>query len=505
DGNGGVKTVTGITITQPNDIIITVATTAISCYGANDASITLTVTGGTTPYLAQWDNLANGLYQNNLAAGTYTILITDAHNCTKPVTVIIPEPPIFTINPVVTNITCFGAHNGSINLNIVGGIAPVTLVWSDGSSAGNVRNNLGPGTYTVTISDGKPCHINRTFIILEPQQLVLTANVTHAFDCNDANSGAINLMVAGGTPPFTYAWSNGAVSEDLINIPAGNYLVTVTDAKGCFKTVPYAVTRPSPIIVDVQTNTDFNCETRYVKQTFEAQVSGGIPPYQLVWSSGTVSGNNNQIMNTNQNGMVILQATDALGCTANYTFDVDIPILGTPSFVTNSYAYSTYGAYSVVDPIQFTNTATGDYINIAWNFDDGTVSTEENPLHTYSSPGNYVVTQTVTYPLGCVYVHVITLTVEKGYILEVPDAFTPNDDGLNDTMRPVFKGLKKVRIDIYDTWGSLLYSEEGETLKGWDGKIKGAQAENGNYFCKVQAETFYNQTVHKAQPFTLIK
>jgi hypothetical protein len=77
----------------------------------------------------------------------------------------------------------------------VGGIAPVKLTWDDNTTAGNVRNNLGPGSYTVTIVDSKPCTIKRTFIILEPQLLALSANVTNAFDCDNANSGAINLLL----------------------------------------------------------------------------------------------------------------------------------------------------------------------------------------------------------------------------------------------------------------------------------------------------------------------
>lgn len=210
-------------------------------------------------------------------------------------------------------------------------------------------------------------------------------------------------------------------------------------------------------------------------------------------------------METDTNGTVILSVTDSHGCTTSQAVIVDTPELGTVDFNTASYSYSTYGLYSIVDPIQFTSTVTGDYLSIAWNFGDGTVSTELNPLHAYVSPGDYIVTETVTYPFGCIYVHTISLMVEKGYVLEVPDAFTPNNDGLNETLRPVFKGLKTVRLDIYDTWGSLLYSEEGETLKGWDGKVKGIDVENGNYYCKVRAETFYNQTIEKAQPFILIK
>jgi gliding motility-associated-like protein len=504
DNSGCFKTLT-VTLTQPTAISITATTTPIICYGGNDASISIVISGGVTPYQILWSNLGGGTFQDNLSAGDYLITVTDANNCVKSLNVNIPEAPIFTIIPVVKNISCFGAKNGSINLNLVGGIAPVKLVWDDNAVAGTVRNNLGPGSYTVTIVDGKPCTIKRTFIILEPQLLVLSANLTNAFDCDNANSGAINLLVSGGSAPFTYAWSNGATTEDLNNIPAGNYLVTVTDANGCSKQAQYSINRPPPIVTGMVTKTEFDCETKYVKQTFTADVSGGVPPYQLVWSSGAVSGANNEFMNTTQNGTVILTATDAIGCKSNYTFTVAIPTLGSPSFNVGSYAYSTYGAYSINDPIQFTNTATGDYISMIWDFGDGVSSTELNPVHTFVNPKDYVVTQTVTYPFGCVYVQKITLVVGKGYVLVVPNAFTPNNDSLNDSFKPVTKALKNVRMDIYDTWGSMIYSEYGDVLRGWDGKIKGINAENGNYFCKVSGETFYGTIVNDNHPFVLIK
>ena len=504
DNSGCFKTLS-VTLTQPTEIVIMATTTPIICYGGNDASIKILISGGIAPYAIQWSNLGGGDLQDNLSAGDYLVTVTDANDCIKTLNVNIPEAPIFTIKPVTKNISCFGAHDGSINLNIIGGVSPVKLVWDDSAVAGNVRNNLGPGTYTVTITDGKPCVITKTFIILEPQKLVLSANVTHAFDCDDANSGAINLQLAGGTPPFTYSWSNGATAEDLINIPAGNYLVTVTDSRGCSKTAQYSINRQPPIVIGVDTKTDFNCETKFVKQTFIAQVSGGVPPYQLAWSSGTVSGANNEMMNTNQNGTTILGVTDNLGCTANYTFNVAIPKLGDPSFTTSSYAYSTFGVFSIVDPIQFTNTATGDYINIAWDFGDGSVSNEENPIHTFVKEGNYVVTQTVTYAFGCIYTYTVTLTVDKGYKLIIPNGFTPNGDGINETFKPVSSGLKSLQLDVYDTWGELIYSEKGETLRGWDGKVKEKESENGNYYYKVKSTTFYGTIINNNGPFTLIK
>ncbi len=505
DANGGTKTVTGLVVSQPNDIVITPTITEITCYGANNASITLNVTGGTSPYQANWSNLATGFFQDNLAAGSYTITITDANGCIKPITIVIQEAPIFTINPVVTNISCYGANNGSINLNLIGGQAPITLTWSDGSTSGTVRNNLLPGTYSVTIVDGTPCYIYRTFIIVEPQPLVLNATVQNALDCFNASSGAINLVVSGGTPPFTYVWSNAATTEDISNIPNGNYSVVVTDSRGCSKTAAFTISRPSPLTLVLDQDSQVNCDTGTITTLFKANVTGGMPPFQINWSSGTVSGTNNEFMSTTLNGLITVTITDANGCTTSQSVTISNPIIGNAGFTQNSYAYTTFGLYSILDPIQFTNTATGDYISVSWNFGDGTFSTEENPIHTYVLEGNYIVTQTVIYPLGCIKIITISLIIEKGYVLVVPTAFTPNNDSLNDTFRPVTKGLKNVRLDIYDTWGSLIYSETGDVIAGWNGKIKDTPAENGNYYSKVSAETFYGTIVNENQTFVLIK
>jgi len=431
--------------------------------------------------------------------------VTDSVGCSKSVNVVIPEAPVFMVNPVVNQITCFGANNGSINLNLTGGIPPVTLTWSDGSTAGLIRNNLPPGTYTATISDGTPCFIVRTFTIIEPQALVISAALTQPTDCLNAASGAINLIVSGGTPPFSYQWSNGTTTEDLVGVVAGNYGVTVTDANGCTKSGQFTLIRPNPLTVAVTTQTDANCETREVIQYFIAQASGGVPPYNYQWSSGNVSGANNQIMQTNSNGMVILTVTDALGCSIEFNVNVENPVIGNPNIESESFGYLTYGIYAINDPIQFYGNVTGDYLNVIWDFGDGTFSNELNPIHTYTIEREYIVKMTVTYPFGCIYVLTISLLVEKGYLLVIPSAFTPNNDGLNDTFRPVSKYLKNLRMDVYDSWGSMIFSESGEVLVGWDGMIKGINAENGNYYSVITAETFYGAIIQQNQTFVLIK
>lgn len=504
DDNNCQKTLQ-VTLTQSSAIVVSYTTTPITCFGGNNGSISASISGGNAPYTFEWNNFSTSLNQNNLSAGNYTITVTDNLGCIKIETIIIPEAPIFTVNPIVKNISCFGANDGSINLNLVGGMAPIALSWNDGSSAGVTRNNLPAGTYTVTISDGTPCFIVRTFTIIEPQPLVASANLTNPTNCTNANTGAIDLTVSGGTPPFTISWSNGSSSEDLNNLVAGTYLVQIQDKNGCTTSGQYQLFRPDPITITVTTQTDVDCVNKKVNQIFTALASGGIPPFQFQWSSGTISGTNNEIMTTDTNGIVELLVTDSAGCNQSYTVNVNNLAIGNASFNTSSFAYTNFGLYSINDPIQFNSTITGDYESIYWDFGDGTFSTELNPIHTYLIPNNYEVVLTVTYSFGCVYKTTINLSVEKGYVLVLPTAFTPNKDGINENYRPVTKGLKNIMLYIYDSWGSVIYSEKGDIIKGWDGKIKGFNAENGNYYSKVSAETFYGTTIYDNKTIVIIK
>ncbi|MCA0131915.1 PKD domain-containing protein [Winogradskyella alexanderae] len=495
-----------VEVIQNDQLDIDVTTTEIECFGDNDASITINdITGGVPPYTVEWSNFGTGNSQTNLSAGVYIITITDSEDCVRDFEIEIEEAPIFLIDPVVTQMSCSGENDARIVLNFQGGIDPVTVVWDDDPSAGVERNNLAPGTYSVTITDGTPCVIQETFTIFDILPLQLSAGVTDALDCDDTNSGAINLLIEGGTPPFTISWSNGASSEDLDAIPPGTYVVSVIDANGCDIEGSWEVNRFAPLVLDVQTQTEVDCETRSIAQSFMAVASGGVPPFQYTWSSGTVSGVNNEMMTTDENGLVMLEVTDSQGCMTNFSLSIEIPVLGEPDFDVSSFGFLNFGVYAIQDPIEFTNTATGDFESILWDFGDGSFSSEENPIHTYLEVGSYIVTQRVTYPFGCVYERIITLVVEEGYKLVMPDAFTPNEDGLNDYFGPVFRGLNTLELNIFDTWGSLIYSESGENLRGWDGKIKDEVAENGNYYYTFTAKTFYGDEVKKQGAFVFIR
>jgi len=504
--SGGCIGANFIVTAQVNpDIVINPITTPIKCSGANDASIVLNISGGTAPYETSWSNLAGGVSQNNLSAGDYTVMVTDAKACTRTTTITLPEPPVFRVDATVKEISCHGANNGSINLNIIGGKAPLKLVWSDNALAGKDRNNLVPGIYSVAISDGTGCIINKTFVLLDPQELVVSAALTNAFDCTNANSGAINLLVSGGTAPFTYQWSNGVATKDLMALSAGNYTVKVSDSRGCVKENLYSINRQEPIAINVETRNEFDCKNRLVFQTFVAVPSGGVPPFQFTWSSGEISGFKNEVMKTKQDGLVLLKVKDSFGCEAEYNLNVKIPVLGYPYFTTNSIGLSNYRIYSIKDPIEFKNSATGDFESIIWDFGDGSISTEVSPKHIYLREGLYTVNQKVIYALGCIYDYSTTLKIEKGYEVIIPNAFTPNNNGMNDTFRPVFKGLKKIKTEVFNTFGDFLFSEEGDTLMGWTGLINGNLLPNGNYYYKISGTTFYGDEIEYKGPFVLIR
>lgn len=385
----GCNTDFEVEVDEPDSITINYTSTPITCYGADDASITLLVSGGIKPYTGKWSNLATGLAQQNLSAGDYTIVVTDSNQCQKSITINVPEAPMFKITPVVKQISCFGAHDGSIKLNIVGGQGNVSLKWSDNSTAGNERNNIGPGIYTVTLTDDKPCYITRSFIIQEPQELKISGKTKNAFDCDNTNSGAIDLEVTGGTMPYNFVWSNGMLTEDLTNIPPGNYFVEITDARACIQSATFGITRQLPIGIEVETAYSYDCTNKKLTQICNAKVRGGIPPYKLTWSSGNLSGTNNELMETDQTASIILTVEDALGCNKSYMFNTNVPNTGINTQLLDCNNHTYQFNFDMPDKI-LTN------VSYAWDFGDGATSAIRNPTHTYMNYGTYPLSVKVT-------------------------------------------------------------------------------------------------------------
>ena len=313
----GCTAVTSQVVTEPPAIVVTASVDDVTCFGYSDGAITLTVSGGTPGYTYFWSNGETTKDVSGLTAGTYSVTVSDANNCTKVVTKTVNQPPALNLSATVNNVTCNGYSNGSINLTVMGGTPGYTYLWSNGATTMDL-NNVSAGTYTVTVTDANDCTKTLSKTINEPPAINLSATVNDV-TCNGYSDGSIDLTVNGGTPGYTYLWSNGATSQDLNNISAGTYTVTVTDANNCTKSLTKTVGQP-PLLSLSATVTNVSCNG-YSDGAIDLTVSGGTPGYTYLWSNGATTMDINNVTA----GTYTVTVTDANNCTASLTKTVTEP------------------------------------------------------------------------------------------------------------------------------------------------------------------------------------
>jgi hypothetical protein len=270
-----------IDILEPSEIIISETITHISCFEICDGAIEISINGGSSPYNFNWVG-PNGYSSNeqnipDLCAGEYTVTVTDNNGCTSTLTATVIEPSEILISGTVSNISCNGVCDGSIDLSVSGGTSPYTFVWDDPANQTTEDiTDLCAGDYTVTVTDTNGCTSSDTFTITEPDVLSLNAETTDA-SCNGVCDGSIDLSVSGGTNPYTYEWSNNSAEQDISNLCAGEYTVTVTDANSCTSSATFTITEPDAL--DLQLSSTNESSSGANDGTATAEVSGGTPGY----------------------------------------------------------------------------------------------------------------------------------------------------------------------------------------------------------------------------------
>ena len=396
--NNGVSDIGAYELqSAPNsNISIVMNVTNVSCSGGNNGSIDLTVTGGTTPYTYAWSGSGSGTDpRTNLVAGTYTVTVTDAGNCTATNSATVTQPSAISITRTITNVTCNGGNNGSIDLTVTGGTGAYSYTWSGVGSGTDPRTNLAAGTYTVTVSDANNCTATNTSTVTQPSAISITRTITNV-TCNGGNNGIIDLSVTGGTGAYSYAWSGvGTGTDPRTNLAAGTYTVTVSDANNCTATNTSTVTQPNAIaITPTVTNVSCNGGTN---GSIDLSVTGGTGAYSYTWS-GAGSGTDPR---TNlAAGSYTVTVSDINNCTATNTSTVSQPnaIAITPT-VTNSSCNGSDGSISLsvsggTPSYTYAWTGTGTGSNPRTNLAAGTytVTVTDNANCTSSS------TSTVTAP-----------------------------------------------------------------------------------------------------------
>lgn len=490
-----------IIITEPSSpMLIDYTKQDITCYGDNDGQISLDVQGGVPPYQISWDFGSSQTAFDQLGPGNYTVTVADQAGCIKTETIEIIDAPLFQINPIVQHISCAGQEDGSIELQLEQELA-YTIRWDHGSELENIFN-LSSGTYGVTIEMADGCQIREEFNIIEPAPLVIEPQVTDALDCLDPQTGQISIGISGGRPPYNISWSNGASTQELTNLTAGLYEVTVQDSSGCTTIQQLEIKRPKNITVNNTRQTVISCESNEVFEEIELFVTGGTPPYTINWSAGEVL-NNGLLMRTPLSGLFTAEVMDSRGCMFTTSFEIDNP----PTIVDaaiSSAAMQEFNTYLVNYEIAFQNLSSGNITEVFWDFGDGSSSNEDSPVHTYSSPGNYTILLRVSDQYGCT--SEIELNVEvSDYFLEIPNVFTPNDDGVNDLFFPKFIFIQSLEFWVYNKWGEVIFHTNDLNSDGWDGTIDGEPAQPGNYIYKLNYNTMDNRSKSITDVVMLLK
>ncbi|MEX0882718.1 MAG: PKD domain-containing protein, partial [Cyclobacteriaceae bacterium] len=337
--------------------------------------------------------------------------------------------------------------------------------------------------YRVTITESRGCSITRTFNLSEPEQLVVASQVQDALACEDGQSGSINLSVSGGVPPYSYTWSNGETTPNLSNLTNGTYSVDIMDQSGCLVNQTYRINRPAPIQVDMVPSRKIQCEPRTITDIFDINISGGVAPYDISWSSGEVSENGYR-MTTSSPGTYVLMVTDGYGCTYSASYKADShQVLLDPNFESSSQAE--FRANLVNFDVQFTNNSSGNIEEYHWDFGDGNQSNLKEPIHRYMEEGNYEIHLLAIDAYGCQTETTLEIEIWD-YFLEIPNVFSPNGDGLNDYFMPKFIQLASIDFTIMNKWGEIVFHTDDIDSKGWDGYYLGVEAVPGNYVYQLK-------------------
>lgn len=257
------------------------AQTPVSCFGGSTGSATVTATNGTAPYSYSWAPSGNTTSTaSSLAAGNYTVTVTDNAGCLATSTVIITQPPVLTVSATSTDVNCSGGSDGTATATGNGGTLPYGYSWSSGAGTA-VVNSLSAGTYTVTITDGNACTSTASAVVSQPPVLTATTTVTPV-NCFGSNDGTASTNVAGGVGPYTYSWApSGGNSSNANSLGAGTYTVSITDAHSCLVTSSALINQPAVLSASA-TSTDATCGNN--NGTATAMVTGGTAPYSYLWS-----------------------------------------------------------------------------------------------------------------------------------------------------------------------------------------------------------------------------
>ncbi|HEY4798919.1 MAG TPA: SprB repeat-containing protein, partial [Bacteroidia bacterium] len=385
-----------------SSISVASAQNNVSCNSFCDGTISTNASGGSPGYLYNWSPGGSTTSMiTGLCARNYSLTVTDAIGCAQTTTFVITNPPATTLSLSQTPPLCHGGSDGSLYVTPTGGTPPFSYSWNNGQTTQNATGLLA-GNYSVTATDDNGCVSTQTISLSQPT--LLTSTPSHVNNvCNGGSKGSASVVVSGGSPPYSYTWSNGATTAQISNLTSQTYSVTVTDDNNCTVTNTFSITQPGAF-TSTTTHTNISCHGGN-NGTASVNLGGGNAPFSYAWSNGQTTSTSTGLIAGNYS----VNVTDVNGCTANATVTITEPAaISLTTSVTPqtcnqgngmAHAQITGGTASYtynwsVTPLQTTQTVTGlSTGNYSLTITDANGCTAAN---TFSIASHSAFTSTVT-------------------------------------------------------------------------------------------------------------
>jgi len=539
------------TITDAIPIVLTTSATSTGCTGSNGTA-TANVSGGTPPFTYSWSpSGGNGPFASNLAPGVYTVVVTDAGGCIETAQATVNSIGLFTLSTTFVPLICDPIATTTATVNVSGGTPPFTYQWSPAGGNQSTATGIGSGNYTVYVTDSNSC-VDSAFVNIPAVVPVQVSTSNSPVLCNQPNSGTATATVTSGVAPFTYIWSDGSALATATNLSGGTYTVTVTDVNGCSGTATAVVQVIPDVFASAGTDqsscsgqpvtltgsatggtapfsftwdngsssasqtvnpTDTTVYTVTVIDasgcTATSSVTVNVQDYPVVTVSPNVDICPGTPTNLQASGGTtyswspidglsdanIANPVASPSASTNYTVTVSNGLCSSTGSVQVNVAPEVIAAFAPDTTtgeapltVNFNNTSTGAS-TYEWDFGDGNTSTDVSPTHIYTQQGSYMVELVATNNLGCTdTLRFSFIVVDELASLFVPNVFTPNGDGVNDTFSFIEKGISTITVQILNRWGNEVYSWN-KTNSGWDGRSKdGTDLPDGVYLYIIQAQ-----------------
>jgi gliding motility-associated-like protein len=450
----------------------TIVSQDVLCFGEDNGIIDIQISGGTSPYSYAWNNSSTDEDLDSLAAGIYTVIVTDSNACIYTLTdTIIAPSAALNIALTSTDIVCAGDSTGAMSVTVSGGTPGYNYSWSNGSTTDSL-NGIQAGIYTVLVTDSNGCFLSMSDTIFELNSLiVLNATVVDP-NCFAGVYGSIQTTLLGGVAPYTYLWNTSDTLTALDSLPAGFYQLLITDSVGCQVVGGYTLVDTSSIAITITGNNIF-CEGD--SATLSVLSYTGLSYQWMLNGAALLSDTTTQLVVT-QGGDYSISA--ASGC-GTFT-DGPITVTVNPLPIVDAGTDENVACNDVL-----TLSATG---GLTYSWTPANLCTTPNQSSTLvNTSATNTFTVTTTDANGCTNQDNVIVTSNCNTIV-VPTGFSPNNDGFNDNyVISYIDQFPNANLKIFNRWGTLVY-EMNSYDNSWTGlsnvdKIGiGEVLPNGTYY-----------------------